>query len=167
MIEELRAKLLAEVEALNHELHVTLPETLKKALEHGDLRENADYQAAIERQGVVAARLEHVRSRLHKLSDIDIAKLPTDRVALGSRITAVDLETNEQEVYEVVIPDAVDIEDGHISVSSPLGRAFMDKKEKDIVSVRLPMGSRELRIEKLQTLHDLTNEQLEGENALA
>ena len=154
MIEELRAKLMAEAKALNHELQVTLPDTLEKALEHGDLRENADFQAAIERQGVAAARLEHVRSRLHKLSDIDLTDLPTDRVALGSKLTVVDVETNEEEVYEVVIPDAVDVMDGCISVSSPLGRAFMDRQENDVVTVHLPMGTRELRIEKLQTLHD-------------
>ena len=80
--------------------------------------------------------------------------LPTDRVALGSKLTVVDVETNEEEVYEVVIPDAVDVMDGCISVSSPLGRAFMDRKENDVVTVHLPMGTRELRIEKLQTLHD-------------
>jgi len=160
MIEEIRAKLQAEVEALNHELHVTLPETLGKALEHGDLRENADFQAAIERQRVVGARLEHIRSRLHKLSDIDLSTLPADRVALGSILTVVDLETDEKEEYEVVIPDAVDVLDGCISVSSPLGLAFMDRKEKDVVTVRLPMGTRKLRIEKLRTLHDLAKEQL-------
>ncbi len=160
MIEELRAKLMAEAEALNHELQVTLPATLEKALEHGDLRENADYQAAIERQGVAAARLEQVRSRLHKLSDIDLTQLPTDRVALGSKLTVVDTETGEEEAYEVVIPDAVDVMDGCISVSSPLGLALMDRKEKDVVTVRLPIGTRELRIEKLQTLYDQAQEQL-------
>lgn len=160
MIEELRAKLLAEVNALTHELHVILPETLRNALEHGDLRENADHQAAIERQGVVAARLDHIRFRLQKLSDIDLTTLPTDRVALGSKVTVVDVESGEEEVFEVVIPDAVDVMDGCISVASPLGRALMDKKVKDVVTVRLPMGMRELRIEKLQTLHDLTKAQL-------
>ena len=162
MIEELRAKLMAEAEALNYELQVTLPATLEKALEHGDLRENADYQAAIERQGVAAARLGHVRARLHKLSDIDLTTLPRDRVALGSKLTVVDMETGEKEDYEVVIPDAVDVMDGCISVSSPLGRAFMDRQVTDVVTVRLPMGSRELRIEKLQTLYDQAQEQLEG-----
>lgn len=154
MIEEIRSKLLAEVEALNHELHVVLPEALKKALEHGDLRENADYQAAIERQGVIAARLEHLRTRLHKLSDVDLSKLPTDRVGLGSRVTVVDLDTKEEEVYEVVIPDAVDVADGHISVSSPLGRALMEKREKDKVTVQLPFGVRRLRIVKVVTMRD-------------
>ena len=160
MIEELRAKLMAEAEALNYELQVTLPNTLEKALEHGDLRENADYQAAIERQGIAAARLEQVRSRLHKLSDIDLSTLPPDRVALGSKLTVTDLETGEKEDYEVVIPDAVDVMDGCISVSSPLGSAFMDRKVNDVVTVRLPVGRRELRIEKLSTLHDQARKQL-------
>ena len=160
MIEEIRAKLMAEVAELNHELNVILPDTLEKAIAHGDLRENADYQAALERQGAAATRLAHIRSRLHKLSDIDLSQLPEDRVALGSKVTVVDIETNEKEEYEVVIPDAVDALEGCISVSSPLGRAFMNMKEDDVVTVRLPMGSRELRIVKLQTLHDQAKTQL-------
>ncbi len=73
MIEETRKKLHAEVEALNHELNVLLPETLRKAIELGDLSDNADYQAAIERQGMIGARLEQLRSRLHKLADLDLS----------------------------------------------------------------------------------------------
>jgi transcription elongation factor GreA len=158
MIEALREKLQAEVKALNHELHVTLPQTLKKALELGDLRENSDYQAAIERQGIIAARLEHLRSRLHKLSDIDLSKVPADRVGLGSRVTVMDMGTKEEVVYELVIPDAVELEDGHISVSSPLGSAFLDRKAKDSVSVVLPAGTRKFKILKVETLHDLAKE---------
>ena len=154
MIEETRNKLLAEVEALNHELHVVLPETLKKAIELGDLRENSDYQAAIERQGIIGARLEQLRSRLHKLSEVDLSKVPTDRVGLGSRVTVLDMDTKEEEVYEVVIPDAVDVEEGHISVSSPLGQALLEKKVKNVAKVQLPFGSRRLKIVKLSTLHD-------------
>ncbi len=154
MLEEIREKLHAEVLALHHELHVTLPDTLEKALEHGDLRENADYHAAIERHGVVQARLEHLRSRLHKLSEVDLSKVPTDRVGLGSVVTVRDLDTKEEEVYELVIPDAVELEEGHVSVSSPLGSAFLDKKPKDVVKVTLPIGTRRLRIVKLRTLHD-------------
>ena len=154
MIEETRNKLLAEVEALNHELHVVLPETLKKAIELGDLRENSDYQAAIERQGIIGARLEQLRSRLHKLSEIDLSKVPTDRVGLGSRVTVLDMDTKEEEVYEVVIPDAVDVEEGHISVSSPLGQALLEKKVKNVAKVQLPFGTRRLKIVELSTLHD-------------
>jgi transcription elongation factor GreA len=158
MIEALRAKLQAEVQALNHELHVTLPQTLKKALELGDLRENSDYQAAIERQGIIAARLEHLRSRLHKLSDVDLSKVPPDRVGLGSRVTVRDMSSKQEMVYELVIPDAVELEDGHISVSSPLGSAFLDRKVKETVTVALPAGNRKFKILKLETLHDLAKQ---------
>ena len=158
MIEETRKKLHAEVEALNHELHVVLPETLRKAVELGDLSDNADYQAAIERQGMIGARLEQLRSRLHKLADLDLSKVPADRVGLGSRVTVVDMDTKEEEVFEVVIPDAVDVEEGHISVSSPLGQALLDKKVKSVTKVHLPFGTRRLKIKKLVTMHDLAND---------
>jgi transcription elongation factor GreA len=165
MIEEIRAKLHAEVQALNHELHVVLPDTLKKALALGDLRENSDYHAAIERQGVIQARLQHLRSRLQKLSDIDLTKIPADRVGLGSRVTVRDLDTKEDEVIELVIPDAMDIDKGHVSVSSPLGRALLDKKPKDTVTVLLPMGKRRLRIVRLETLHDTVQEEVAADAA--
>ncbi len=154
MIEEIRRKLMAEVEALNHELHVVLPDTLEKAIAHGDLRENADYQAAIERQGFIGARLEHLRSRLFQLSEIDLSKVPKDRVGLGSRVTVVDLDTKAEEIFEVVIPDAVEVDNGQISVASPLGRALLDKKTKDEIKVQLPVGPRRLRITSLVTMHE-------------
>ncbi len=154
MIEAVRAKLVAEVEALNHELHVTLPETLRRAREMGDLRENGDYQAAIERQGFVQLRLNQLRARLSQLSQIDLSKIPKDRVGLGSRVTVKDLATKQKEDYELVIPDVMDVDAGQVSVSSPLGRALLDRQVKDMVEVRLPMGARKLRIEKFTTLHD-------------
>lgn len=154
MIEAIRTKLTAEVEALNHELHVTLPETLRRAREMGDLRENGDYHAAIERQGFVQARLNQLRARLSQLSQIDLSKIPADRVGLGSRVTVKDVETKKNEDYELVISDALDVDSGQISVASPLGRALLDRKVKDTVEARLPMGTRKLRIEKLTTLHD-------------
>ena len=88
----------------------------------------------------------------------DLSKIPTDRVGLGSRVTVKDLKTKESEVFELVIPDAMDFEKGHISVSSPLGRALLDGKVKDTVSVQLPMGERRLRITSLETFHDQLTE---------
>jgi transcription elongation factor GreA len=153
MLEAIRAKLTAEVEALNHELHVTLPEVLQRARELGDLKENGDYQAAKERQGFVALRLGQLRSRLSKLSQIDRSQIPVDRIGLGSRVTVKDLETKDEEVYELVIPDDMDFDKGHISVSSPLGRALLDHKPKDTVKVRLPMGERRLKVIDVVTFH--------------
>jgi transcription elongation factor GreA len=153
MLDAIRQKLLAEVEALNHELHVALPEALQKARELGDLRENGDFIAAIERQRFIQARLNQLRERLGRLSQIDLTKIPRDRVGLGSRVTVTDLDTKTQEVWELVIPDAMDVDAGQISVSSPLGRALLDRKRNDEVTVQLPIGTRRLRIDELITFH--------------
>lgn len=158
MLDKAIEKLQAEVEALNYELNVTLPKALEKAVAHGDLRENADYQAALERQGFVGARLSQLRSRLVKLSQIDVSQIPTDRVGLGSKITVRDQDTNDEESYELVVPDLMDIDLGHISVASPLGSALVERKVGDVVTVRLPMGTRVLEIRHLRTLHDVTRE---------
>lgn len=158
MLEAVRQKLIAEVEALNHELHVTLPEVLQRARELGDLKENGDYQAAKERQGFVALRLGQLRARLSKLSQIDLSQIPHDRVGLGSRVTVKDMKTKEDEVYEIVIPEEMDFDKGHISVSSPLGQALLNHKPKDTVLVRLPMGERKLKVVEVVTFHDQIHE---------
>lgn len=158
MLDDAREKLLKEVEALNHELHVVLPEVLKRAREHGDLRENGDYQAAVERQHFIQARLGHLSQRLSRLSQIDPGEIPRDRVGLGSRVTVLDLDTEEREVWELVVPDAMDVDADQVSVSSPLGRALLDRKAEDTVIVDLPRGSRRFRIEEVLTFHDLLGE---------
>jgi transcription elongation factor GreA len=158
MIEAVKQKLQAEVEALNHELNVTLPETLKKAVALGDLKENGDYHAARERQVFVQARLSHLRSRLSKLSSIDLSKIPEDRVGLGSKLVVQDLDTKEKENLEMVIPEAMDFEGGQISVSSPIGRALLEKKPGETADVRLPGGTRKLKILELITFHQQIHE---------
>ena len=153
MIEQIKQKLTQEVEQLNHELNVVLPEALKKALQQGDLRENGDYHAALERQQFVHARLSHLRSRLAKLSQIDLSKVPRDKIGLGSRVDVQDADTKERETYELVIPDAMDMDAGHISVASPLGRGLLDHKAGETVTIRLPASTRKLKILKVATLH--------------
>ena len=153
MLEEIRQKLSEEVQRLNHELAVTLPETLKKALQAGDLRENGDYHAALERQQFIHARLSHLRSRLSKLSQIDLTKIPTDRVGLGSRVVVEVAGTKERETYELVIPDAMDFDGNQISVASPLGRGLLHKKVGETAVVMLPAGARKLKVVELTTFH--------------
>lgn len=154
MIDQIKQKLTAEVEQLNHELNVTLPEALKKALQQGDLRENGDYHAALERQQFIHARLSHLRGRLAKLSQIDLSRVPRDRVGLGSRVVVQDQATRERETYELVIPDAMDFDTGQVSVASPLGRALLDRRAGETVTARLPAGTRKLKILTLVTLHE-------------
>ncbi len=157
MLEAVRQKLSDEVQRLNHELAVTLPETLRRALQMGDLRENGDYHAALERQGFIQARLSHLRSRLAKLSQIDLTKIPVDKVGLGSRVVVQDPATRERATYELVVPDAMDFDgDGdatQISVASPLGRGLLDHKVGEVVVIQLPNGPRKFKLVELVTFH--------------
>jgi transcription elongation factor GreA len=154
MLEAIKQKLSDEVGQLNHELQVTLPDTLKKALANGDLKENGDYHAALERQGFVRARLSHLRSRLAKLSQVDLSKIPTDRVGLGSRVVVADVKTGLKEHYELVISDAMDFDGEQISVGSPLGRGLLGKKVGEVALVELPAAVRQLKVLELKTFYD-------------
>jgi transcription elongation factor GreA len=152
MIQEMREKLSREVEQLSHELNVTIPQAIAQAVELGDLRENSEYKAALERQQFVQARLGQLHQRLSQLSQMS-GHSPLDRVGLGSKVTVVDVATEEQETYVLVLGEMADFELGHISVGSPLGRALKDRRMGDEVDLRLPAGARRLRIVELLTVH--------------
>jgi transcription elongation factor GreA len=154
MIEELKAKLGEEVERLQHELNVVLPNEIRKAVELGDLRENSEYKAALERQQFVQARLGQLRQRLSKLASIDMAQIPPDRVGLGSKVVVEDQQTKSTETYELVFGDSVELEDGHVSMSSPIGRALVGKAVGDVTVLKLPAITRRLKVVDLQTIHD-------------
>jgi len=155
MLEELKNRLGEEIERLTHELQVTLPQAIKKAVEHGDLRENSEYKAALERQQFVQARLNHLTRRAGELSKIDISQIPSDRIGFGSRVTVVDMRTREEETYSLVFGDYIDIDSGQISVASPLGQALMGKKKGETVSLTLPRGERKLKIKSMTTLSQM------------
>jgi transcription elongation factor GreA len=154
MIEELKRKLGEEVEKLQYELSVTLPKEIKKAVEHGDLRENSEYKAALERQQFVQARLGQLRSRLSKLSSIDVSQIPPDKVGLGSRVVVQDEKTKEREVYHLVFGDAVEFQEGHVTMASPIGRALLGKQVGETIVLKLPAVTRRLKLIELQTIHD-------------
>jgi transcription elongation factor GreA len=154
MIREMREKLSQEVEQLSHELNITLPQAIATAVELGDLRENSEYKAALERQQFVQARLGQLHQRLSQLSEMT-GHSPTDRVGLGSKVTVEDLKSGETETYVLVLGELADFDLGHISVASPLGRALKDGKLGDEVDLRLPAGKRRLRITDLVTVHQL------------
>src|ERR687893_2035382 len=159
MIEELKQKLGDEVEKLQHELNVVLPNEIRKAVELGDLRENSEYKSALERQQFVQARLGHLRQRLSKLSAIDVTQIPADRVGLGSRVVVQDQRSGARETYHLVFGDAVDFEEGHVTMASPIGRALLGKAVGEIAHLRLPAGVRQLKLVELRTIHDVDTEQ--------
>lgn len=153
MIEELKAKLGEEVEKLQYELSVVLPKEIRRAVEMGDLRENSEYKAALERQQLVQARLGQLRQRLSKLSSIDISQIPADKVGLGSRVVVKDEESGEREAYSLVFGDSVEFEDGHVSMSSPIGLSLVGKAVGETTVLRLPSRTRKLKIVELKTIH--------------
>jgi transcription elongation factor GreA len=158
MLEELKNKLGEEIERLTHELQITLPQAIQKAVEHGDLRENSEYKSALERQQFVQARLNHLTKRYGELSKIDLSEIPTDRVGFGSRVTVVDLRTKDEETYTLVFGDYIDIDGGQISVASPLGQTLLGKQRGDKVSLQLPRGERKLMIKELVTLSQMVDD---------
>ena len=158
MIEELKRKLGDEVEKLQHELNVTLPNEIRKAVELGDLRENSEYKAALERQQFVQARLGHLRQRLSKLSQIDPSQIPSDRVGLGSRVVVEDERTGTRETYHLMFGESIEFDQGHVSMASPIGRALLGKSVGDTAVLKLPNAVRRLKIAKLQTIHETVAE---------
>jgi transcription elongation factor GreA len=154
MIEELKKKLGDEVEKLQHELNVTLPNEIRKAVELGDLRENSEYKAALERQSFVRARLGQLRERLSKLSSIDMTQIPPDRVGLGSTVIVEDQKSGAKETYSLVFGDAVEFDERHVTMASPIGRALLGKAVGEVAYLKLPTMVRQLKVVDLKTIHD-------------
>ena len=160
MIEALKEKLGEEVSKLRHELNVTLPSEIRRAVEMGDLKENSEYKAALERQQLVQARLGQLMQRLSKLAQIDITQIPSDKVGLGSKITVEDQESKEVETYHLIFGDSVEFEDGQVTMSSPIGRAMLNKEIGDLVLLKLPTRTRKMKITALVTMHQQKPEEL-------
>ena len=141
-----------EIGVLERELTQHLPKEIQRAREHGDLRENAEYQAAKERQRFVEARVSMLRSRVAELQLMNFSKIPHDKVGFGSRLTV--REGDKESAYELVMPEDANPDLGLISVASPIGRALAGKEEGDVVSAATPAGVRKFEILKLVTIHD-------------
>jgi transcription elongation factor GreA len=158
-MEELKKKIQDEIAALEHELRTELPKQILTARAHGDLSENAEYHAAKERQGLVNARLGQLQARLREFSMIDMAKIPRDRVGLGSRVVVLDLNKDEELSYSLVTSEDADVAQGKISTSSPIGKGLLGKRVGDTVRIQIPDGTRELEILQLTTIHDEATKQ--------
>ncbi len=156
MLDEIRERLSEESEGLLHELQVVLPRAIEHALGMGDLRENSEYHAALERQRFVYARLEYISRRLSELSDIDLETIPDDRIGFGSRVTLRDVEDDSTEVYTLALGEHVDGEKAEISMASPIGKALLGRREGEEVSVTLPMGTVSYEIMEFCTIHEVT-----------
>lgn len=154
MSEEIKHKIQDELRLLENELRTELPQELKKAVAMGDLSENAEYEAARNRQDYVRARIANLRKRLADLSMLDVSRLPHDRAAYGSTLVIYDLDSGEEITYILVMAEDADIAKGKISTTSPIGRGLMGRREGDETEISTPNGKRRFEVVKLTTIHD-------------
>jgi transcription elongation factor GreA len=142
-----------ELMVLEKELKTELPQEIKRARELGDLRENAEYHAAKERQRLVEARISLLKKRVSDIHLMNIDKIPRDRVGFGSTVHLKD-GSGTITIYQLVMPEDADVEHGLISTASPIGRAMLNREEGDEITVTTPAGSRHFELVKLSTIHD-------------
>ena len=141
-----------EIATLEYELTHDLPKEIQRARELGDLRENAEYAAAKERQRFVEARVSMLRTRVSQIQLMNLDRIPRDRAGFGSKLSLREGERTF--VYELVMPEDADPDRGLVSVASPVGRSLVGKEEGDEVIAPTPGGKRTFEILKLTTIHD-------------
>ena len=147
-----------QIAALERELKFELPKEIQRARELGDLRENAEYKAAKERQEIVNARIAMLKKRVGEISMINLDRIPHDRAGFGSTVH-LRAETGDTLVYQLCMPEDADVEKGMISTSSPIGRAILNKEEGDEIKVTTPAGTRKFELVKVITIHDEAGEE--------
>jgi transcription elongation factor GreA len=157
MLEVMKQKIADEIDRLMHELTVVLPKAIQRAVELGDLSENAEYKSALERQQFVQARLNQLTQRAGELSRIDLKAIADDRVGFGSRVRLQNVANGEVVEYSIVFGDYIDLESNQISMASPIGQALLGKQLGEEVVVRLPRGDRSYRIIELITLPEMVS----------
>ncbi len=152
MLDEIREKIGGEIEELAHELNILIPERIEKAVELGDLRENAEYKSALERQQFVQVRIGHLTRRLSELSKIDVDAMPIDRVGFGSRVEIHDVAMDEVANFTIVAGDFMDLDGEQVSMASPIGRGLLGARKGEEVIIELPVGERRFKVLDLVTL---------------
>ncbi len=139
-------KLKRELEQLERVERLEVVKAIETAREHGDLKENAEYHAAKERQGHVEGRILELKDKLSRAEVIDCAKVSCDRAIFGTVVSLLDLDTDDNVSYQLLGPEEADVKKGSISVLSPLGRVILGKEVGDEVVAKTPGGVREFEV---------------------
>ena len=151
---EIKERLTGELKTLEREYRVELPKEISTAVAMGDLRENAEYKAALERQTYVRARIGQLRERLASLNSMNLTQVPRDKAGIGSKVTLLDLDSDDELTYKLVFPEMADLERGLLSMASPIGRSLLGRKEGDSITVSIPSGTRRFEVLELHTVHE-------------
>jgi transcription elongation factor GreA len=139
-------RLREELVRLERKDRIEVIRSIEVARGHGDLKENAEYHAAKERQGHVEGRIMELKDKLSRAEVIDCSKVDCNRVFFGAVVTLVDLNTDDEVSYQLLGPEEANVHEGKISVASPMGKAILGKLVGDDVEVKTPGGVRQLEV---------------------
>ena len=153
MTKNLLQRLNGQFKELEFELKSKLPEEIAKAASLGDLSENAEYEAALDRQRLLQSKYRQMKSRINEIAQIDVSRLPKDRAGYGSIVSVFDVDEDKDITYQLVMPEDADVKTNRISVSSPIGKALMGKKVDDEVTVVIPSGKKNFEITEVVPYH--------------
>jgi len=142
-------KLRDELQQLERVERGVVVKAIEVAREHGDLKENAEYHAAKDRQGHIEGRILELKDKLSRAEVIDCSEIGTARVVFGTVVELLDLDTEEEVIYQLLGPEEADVKNGSISVLSPIGRSMLAKEVGDEVVVVTPGGKREFEVVKI------------------
>lgn len=149
------AKLEKELKDIKQALLVDIPQEIARAAGQGDLSENAEYEQALAKRDMFQNRMVALEKRIAEVASLDISRLPKTRVAYGSEVTILDLDSEEEFTYKLVLPEELDGHPHHLSISSPIGIALVGQEEGSEVRVQIPAGVRRFEILELKTIHDV------------
>jgi transcription elongation factor GreA len=149
-----------ELDKLNYEYKVEIPKRIAEARAYGDLKENAEYHAARERQGFVKARISQLNAQLGQMKELSIESIAEDKIGFGTSVTVLDLDTSDRIEFAFVSPNEIDPSEGRITLSSPVGLALQNRQVGEEVSVTIPAGKKRYYIEKITTIHGNVFEKL-------
>jgi transcription elongation factor GreA len=136
----------AELKKLIFEERPSIIKAIEEARAHGDISENAEYDAAKERQSMIEGRIGEIQGKIAGAEVVDPSLIKSDRIVFGATVSIVDLDTNDQHTYQIVGVDEADVKGGKISVMSPIARAMIGKKSKEVITVQSPKGDKEYEI---------------------
>lgn len=153
MTKHVLAKLEADFKAIKHALLEEIPKEIAQAAAQGDLSENAEYEQALAKRDMFQSRLVALEKRISEIASLDITRLPKDKAAYGSLLTLLDLDSEKEVTYKLVLPEELDNAQGNLSISSPIGSALVGLKEGDEVKIRIPAGTKRFEVLNLVTIH--------------
>jgi transcription elongation factor GreA len=141
-----KAMLETELKRLMHEERPQVIKAIEEARAQGDISENAEYDAAKERQAMIEGRISEIQSKIAGADVINIAEIKSDRIVFGATVSLIDVEEGDKVTYQIVGVDEADVKQGKISIMSPLARALIGKRNGDVVTVLSPKGEKEYEV---------------------